>query len=74
MPDVLRASLLVAELLKVISSRYIHEHLLQTVGPAPCFLRIRNLLTAGIGAGYSVKLGGVMLSIVEWDGRMYCNV
>ena len=61
MPDILRASLLVAELLEVIPSRYIHEHLLQTVGPAPGFLRIRSFLSAGMGARCRVRLCGVML-------------
>ena len=72
MPDILRASLLVAELLEVIPSRYIHEHLLQTVGPAPGFLRIRSLLSAGMGARCRVRLCGVMLrySAVEWDVRV----
>ena len=49
MPDVFRASLFVAELLKVISPCYVHEHLLQTVGPTPGLLSIRDLLAAGDG-------------------------
>jgi len=73
MPDILRASLLVAELLKVIPSRYIQEHLLQTVGPAPGLLRIGSLLSAGMGVGCSVRLCGVMLRYSAVEGDVRCD-